>query len=50
VELSDDEEPPVIPPPILNVGVELNEFELLRNVVFDLRTSLSDLQDSTITN
>ena len=49
VELSEDEEEPMIPE-IRNVGVELSEFELLKNVVFGLRGALAELQDSTETN
>jgi DNA-binding transcriptional regulator YiaG len=52
IELSDeDDEPEIIEPPqIIPVGVELNEFELLKNVVFGLRTGLEDLLESTSEN
>lgn len=37
-------------PDVITVGVEQTEFELLKDVVFGLRTALAELQDSTMMN
>lgn len=50
VELTDDEEEKPVPVAPVNVGVEQTEFELLKNVVFGLRTALGNLQESSIQN